>query len=172
VPSRRHAGEGVCGGRVGLVRELPPPRDTGRLCGRRRTPLLPPGLGLGRPSRFRLGVSSVAGAAAGGAVLLRDGEGRMCGAEIAFCQLPHILLICTGLWRGPSRLTGGSRCPRPSAACPRCSLCRAGTGWVGEAGDCGRWGGEGFVLTLAVCLLCCSQRCTTTRTSCTSTRRR
>jgi len=74
-------------------------------------------------------------------VLLRDGEGRMCGAEIAFCQLPHILLICTGLWRGPSRLTGGSRCPRPSAACPRCSLCRAGTGWVGEAGDCGRWGG-------------------------------
>jgi len=35
-------------------------------------------------------------------VLLRDGEGRMCGAEIAFCQLPHILLICTGLWRGPS----------------------------------------------------------------------
>ena len=42
-------------------------------------------------------------------MLLRDGEGRMCGAEIAFCQLPHILLICTGLWRGPSRLTGGSR---------------------------------------------------------------
>jgi hypothetical protein len=83
-------------------------------------------------------------------VLLRDGEGRMCGAEIAFCQLPHILLICTGLWRGPSRLTGGSRYPRPSAACPRCSLCRAGTGWVGEAGDCGRWGGEGFVLTLGV----------------------
>lgn len=39
-----------------------------------------PGLGLGRPSRFRLGASSVAGVAAGGAVLLRDGEGRMCGA--------------------------------------------------------------------------------------------
>ena len=84
----------------------------------RRTPLLPPGRGLRRPGCFRLGASSVAGAAGGGAGLLR-GEGRGSGVvQIAFCPLRLFLTLRTGVQeprRRSPRLTGGSRRTRSPA---------------------------------------------------------
>ena len=75
----------------------------------RRTPLLPPGWGRGRPRHSSIGASSAAGAARGGAGLLLAVGGECVALQIAFCPLPHFLLIFCVLLRRSSRLTGGSR---------------------------------------------------------------
>jgi hypothetical protein len=67
----------------------------------RRTPLLPPGRGLGRPSRSSIGASTAARAAGGGAGLLLDGGRGSAALQIAFCQLPPFVMICTGVVATP-----------------------------------------------------------------------
>jgi hypothetical protein len=81
----------------------------------RRTALLPPGWGPGRPRRTSIGASSAVGVAAGGAgMLLARGRGSGV-AQIVFRQLTHFLLFCAGAQRRPSRRTGGSRrCRSPA----------------------------------------------------------
>ena len=53
----------------------------------RRTPLLPPGWGLGRPSCSGIGASSVVRAAVSSAGMLLAGGRRSVLAQTGFCQL-------------------------------------------------------------------------------------
>ena len=52
----------------------------------RRTPLLPPGWGLGRPSCSGIGASSVVRAAVSSAGMLLAGGRRSAALQIAFCS--------------------------------------------------------------------------------------
>ena len=63
----------------------------------RRTPLLPPGWGRGRPRHSSIGASSAAGAARGGAGLLLAVGGECVALQIGFRHLTHFLLISTGV---------------------------------------------------------------------------
>ena len=57
----------------------------------RRTPLLPPGWGLGRPSCSGIGASSVVRAAVSSAGMLLAGGRRSAALQIAFCSAGNFL---------------------------------------------------------------------------------
>ena len=71
------------------LKEYPPLQRTMLMMALRRTPLLPPGWGQGRPSRAGIGASSAAGAAASAAGARHGGGRRYVVTQTAFCQLRH-----------------------------------------------------------------------------------
>ena len=118
----------------------------------RRTPLLPPGWGLGRPSCSGIGASTVVRAAVSSAGMLLAGGRRSAALQIAFCSAGHFLLFCAGAQRRPSRTTGGCCRPRSTRLVSPFLVGRTGPGvcvrvcWVVRFG-------------LWVCVLECVLRC-------------
>jgi hypothetical protein len=90
----------------------------------RRTPLLPPGWGLGRPSCSGIGASSVVRAAVSSAGMLLAGGRRSVLAQTGFCQLRHFSEVFGVLRRRSRRRTGGCcRRHRPQLFLPFPFLC-------------------------------------------------
>ena len=120
----------------------------------RRTPLLPPGWGLGRPSCSGIGASSVVRAAVSSAGMLLAGGRRSAALQIAFCSAGHFLLFCAGAQRRPSRTTGGCCRPRSTRLVSPFLVGRTGPGacvrvcWVVRFG---LW------VRVLECVLRCSQ---------------
>ena len=121
------------------LKEYPPLQWTMLMMPLWRTPLLPPGWGLSRPSHAGIGASSAAGAAASAVGAGHGGGRRSVVTQTAFGQLPHFSEVfgVLGAARGGGPAAVGAAID-PNSSC-RSLFCasRSGRVRVRRVASCG-----------------------------------